>query len=78
MLIIISKPLYVNYKQLLNEKVVNYFRWPLYGSYCFLFAKTVTQDERMQWWRDARFGMFVHWDCIAYLQVSGTEKKYPV
>src|SRR5690349_21383360 len=20
-----------------------------------------THDERMQWWRDARFGMFIHW-----------------
>jgi len=20
-----------------------------------------SRDERMQWWRDARFGMFVHW-----------------
>ncbi|KAA3628956.1 MAG: alpha-L-fucosidase, partial [Bacteroidetes bacterium] len=18
-------------------------------------------DERMEWWRDARFGMFIHW-----------------
>ena len=27
-----------------------------------LFAqKTITQDERMQWWREARFGMFIHW-----------------
>ncbi len=23
--------------------------------------KTITQDERMQWWREARFGMFIHW-----------------
>ena len=21
----------------------------------------LTQDERMQWWRDAKFGMFIHW-----------------
>src|SRR5580692_2732107 len=20
-----------------------------------------THEERMQWWRDARFGMFIHW-----------------
>ncbi|NWJ49825.1 MAG: alpha-L-fucosidase [Bacteroidetes bacterium] len=27
-----------------------------------LFAqKSITQDERMQWWREARFGMFIHW-----------------
>ena len=23
--------------------------------------KTITKDERMQWWREARFGMFIHW-----------------
>ncbi len=23
--------------------------------------KPLTKDERMEWWRDARFGMFVHW-----------------
>lgn len=23
--------------------------------------KPVSQDERMEWWRDARFGMFIHW-----------------
>ena len=22
------------------------------------------RDERMQWWRDARFGMFVHWGLL--------------
>lgn len=27
-----------------------------------LFAqKALTKDERMQWWREARFGMFIHW-----------------
>jgi alpha-L-fucosidase len=23
--------------------------------------KTLTKDERMEWWREARFGMFIHW-----------------
>jgi alpha-L-fucosidase len=23
------------------------------------------QDERMAWWRDARFGMFIHWGLYA-------------
>lgn len=28
----------------------------------FAFAEdAITQDERMAWWRDARFGMFIHW-----------------
>jgi alpha-L-fucosidase len=27
-----------------------------------IFAKKVqTKDERMEWWREARFGMFIHW-----------------
>lgn len=27
-----------------------------------LFAqKVLTNDERMEWWREARFGMFIHW-----------------
>jgi len=25
----------------------------------------LTQDERMEWWRDARFGMFIHWGLYA-------------
>jgi alpha-L-fucosidase len=25
----------------------------------------ITQDERMQWWREARFGMFIHWGLYA-------------
>ena len=27
--------------------------------------KEITQDERMAWWRDARFGMFIHWGLYA-------------
>ncbi|MGF7082902.1 alpha-L-fucosidase, partial [Mucilaginibacter sp. UYCu711] len=23
--------------------------------------KALTRDERMKWWREARFGMFIHW-----------------
>jgi len=25
----------------------------------------LTQEERMEWWRDARFGMFIHWGLYA-------------
>jgi len=28
-------------------------------------AGNLTQDERMQWWREARFGMFIHWGLYA-------------
>jgi alpha-L-fucosidase len=27
--------------------------------------KVLTNDERMQWWREARFGMFIHWGVYA-------------
>jgi alpha-L-fucosidase len=27
--------------------------------------KTLTNDERMAWWREARFGMFIHWGVYA-------------
>ncbi len=30
---------------------------------------TLTKDERMQWWREARFGLFVHWG--VYAQLAG-------
>jgi alpha-L-fucosidase len=35
-------------------------------------AQTLSKDERMQWWRDARFGMFIHWG--DYAQLAGTYK----
>ncbi len=34
--------------------------------------QVLTQDERMDWWRDARFGMFVHWGL--YAVPAGTYK----
>lgn len=27
--------------------------------------KKISDDERMEWWRDARFGMFIHWGAYA-------------
>src|SRR5215467_1555357 len=35
-----------------------------------------THDERMEWWREARFGMFVHWGVYSYL--GGTWQGHPV
>jgi len=35
-------------------------------------AKPLTRDERMAWWRDARFGMFIHWGL--YAVPAGTYK----
>jgi len=34
--------------------------------------KPLTRDERMEWWRDARFGMFIHWGL--YSVPAGTYK----
>jgi alpha-L-fucosidase len=28
-------------------------------------GRDMTRDERMQWWREARFGMFIHWGLYA-------------
>jgi alpha-L-fucosidase len=40
-------------------------------------AETQQQrDARMQWWRDSRFGMFVHWGL--YSGLAGTWKDKPV
>ena len=30
-----------------------------------IFAQELSRDERMKWWREARFGMFIHWGVYA-------------
>jgi alpha-L-fucosidase len=35
-----------------------------YAAQIFI-AQPLTKDERMQWWREARFGMFIHWGVYA-------------
>ena len=30
-----------------------------------LFSQSTSNDERMKWWREARFGMFIHWGVYA-------------
>ncbi|MGE0001032.1 MAG: alpha-L-fucosidase [Fimbriimonadaceae bacterium] len=35
------------------------------------------KDERMQWWREARFGMFVHWGLYAIPAGQWKGKDYP-
>ena len=30
----------------------------------------VTKEERLEWWKDARFGMFIHWGPVS---IKGTE-----
>ncbi|WP_440671862.1 alpha-L-fucosidase [Chitinophaga sp. 22321] len=42
-----------------------------------LLAQTsLTHDQRMQWWRDARLGMFIHWG--DYAQLAGNYKGQQV
>ena len=37
-----------------------------------LFKETLEQrDARMKWWREARFGMFVHWGLFTRLGEPG-------
>ncbi len=42
--------------------------------YCIhsLYAQKKSTEERMEWWRDARFGMFIHWG--VYAVPAGTYK----
>ncbi|WP_431209384.1 alpha-L-fucosidase [Puia sp. P3] len=35
-------------------------------------AQQANSDSRMAWWRDARFGMFIHWGVYAQLAGSMT------
>jgi alpha-L-fucosidase len=36
-----------------------------------------TQDQRMQWWRDAKFGLFIHWGLYAAPAGTWKGKKIP-
>lgn len=36
--------------------------------------KQLTKDERMKWWREAKFGMFIHWG--VYAQFGGVYKGH--
>jgi len=41
-------------------------------SFQFLFSQDKPKDDRMEWWREARFGMFIHWG--VYSVPAGTYK----
>ncbi|RFM27175.1 alpha-L-fucosidase [Deminuibacter soli] len=47
---------------------------------CFCCSVHAQQDtsreERMQWWREARFGMFIHWG--DYAQLAGSYKGHEI
>src|SRR5213075_692785 len=42
----------------------------------FLSETKQQKDQRMKWWRDARFGMFIHWG--VYSVPAGTYKDEQV
>ena len=39
--------------------------------------ETLKQDAKMEWWRDARFGMFIHWGLYAEPAGEWKEKQIP-
>ena len=42
-------------------------RWPFHLDGALSVLDGPADDERKAWWRDARFGMFVHWGLYAIL-----------
>ena len=40
--------------------------------------KSERSQRRMEWWRDAKFGMFVHWDpsSVAASEISWSKQFY--
>jgi alpha-L-fucosidase len=41
-----------------------------------LLAQAESKDKRMEWWREARFGMFIHWG--VYAVPAGVYKGHPM
>lgn len=43
---------------------------------CFsnTYSQEMSQDEKMEWWRDAKFGMFIHWGMYSVPELSGSYK----
>jgi len=41
-----------------------------------LTAQQISPDDRMQWWREARFGLFIHWG--VYAQLAGTWQGHQI
>jgi alpha-L-fucosidase len=39
-------------------------------------AQPLSHDDKMKWWREARFGMFIHWG--VYAQLAGTHNGHQV
>lgn len=53
------------------------FLFALFCAAHTLFAQgALTRDQRMQWWREARFGMFIHWG--VYAVPAGTYEGHQI
>ncbi len=52
-------------KLILTIIVTLLFGSNIFGQTNFLSESKKDKDSRMQWWRDARFGMFIHWGLYA-------------
>ena len=40
-------------------------------------SKNICKDARMEWWREARFGMFIHWGLYAVPAGEWKGKRIP-
>lgn len=55
----------------------------VFFAFLFLFSgimkaqRNITQDERMKWWREARFGMFIHWGLYSIPAGEWNGKEIP-
>jgi alpha-L-fucosidase len=64
-------------RTLLNRSAAALFAGGLRNVFAQTAAETQAQrDDRMKWWREARFGMFVHWGL--YSGLAGTWDGKPV
>ena len=43
------------------KKAIMFLFALLFFAHIILAQTVLTKDARMQWWREARFGMFIHW-----------------
>jgi len=49
---------------------------PLHAQPTFPGESAAQRDARMQWWRDARYGMFIHWSASSVLGGEWNGKAY--
>ena len=61
-----------NYAQLANEQPANHPVPAIQDT-----ETTAQRDARMQWWREARFGMFIHWGLYSIPAGSWNGKRVP-